>query len=230
MHFALDKMSVICYINNNGGAMKKGFTLAGATHADTPPVHAKVGFTLAEVLITLGIIGVVAAMTLPALNANIRKKTTTARLKTFYSTMKQMLLLAEDNYGSVNDWDTSLPYPEFLERYFLAFLKGSKGSVNNKIYFVNGTSLTIYKGRCMDLIFDSNSDTSPNKEGYDRFRFLICDRSISEWCPDEGFCAYRNNNTKDNRDILLSQCRTNPAFCSGLLEHDHWEFLPDYPW
>lgn len=102
--------------------------------------------------------------------------------------------------------------------------------INNKIYFVNGTSLTIAKGRCMDLIFDSNSDTPPNKEGYDRFRFLICDRSISEWCPDEGFCAYRYNNTKDNRDRLLSQCRTNPAFCSGLLEHDHWEFLPDYPW
>ena len=39
-----------------GGIMKKSF-----------------GFTLAEVLITLGIIGVVAAMSIPALNAKIQK-------------------------------------------------------------------------------------------------------------------------------------------------------------
>ncbi len=34
----------------------------------------KNGFTLAEVLITLGIIGIVAAMTMPALIANYQKK------------------------------------------------------------------------------------------------------------------------------------------------------------
>ena len=34
----------------------------------------KKGFTLAEVLITLGIIGVVAALTIPGLIANHRKK------------------------------------------------------------------------------------------------------------------------------------------------------------
>ena len=34
----------------------------------------KTGFTLAEVLITLGIIGVVAAMTLPAVITNVQKK------------------------------------------------------------------------------------------------------------------------------------------------------------
>ena len=39
------------------------------------------GFTLAEVLITLGIIGVVAAMTMPILYTNIQKKTTVAKLQ-----------------------------------------------------------------------------------------------------------------------------------------------------
>ena len=52
----------------------KGFTLAeGATHVVSLPTKAK-GFTLAEVLITLGIIGVVAALTIPTLMTNYKKK------------------------------------------------------------------------------------------------------------------------------------------------------------
>lgn len=46
----------------------------GATHVDILPIISKVGFTLAEVLITLGIIGVVAAMTIPSLYNSMQKK------------------------------------------------------------------------------------------------------------------------------------------------------------
>lgn len=42
---------------------------------------ARLGFTLAEVLITLGIIGVVAALTLPALIQNYQKKATATSVK-----------------------------------------------------------------------------------------------------------------------------------------------------
>ena len=45
----------------------------------------KRAFTLAEVLITLGIIGVVAALTLPSLISNYQKKVTAAKLKQTYS-------------------------------------------------------------------------------------------------------------------------------------------------
>ena len=41
-------------------------------------------FTLAEVLITLGIIGVVAAMTIPTLIANTRSNNTEVSLKSHY--------------------------------------------------------------------------------------------------------------------------------------------------
>lgn len=43
----------------------------------------KIAFTLAEVLITLGIIGVVAAMTMPVLIQNQREKVVVTQLKKF---------------------------------------------------------------------------------------------------------------------------------------------------
>ena len=42
------------------------------------------GFTLAEVLMTLGIIGVVAAMTMPSLIANHQEKVTVTKVKKVY--------------------------------------------------------------------------------------------------------------------------------------------------
>ena len=60
----------------------------------------KAAFTLAEVLITLGIIGVVAAMTLPTLIANYQKQVTLAKLKKAYSVLSQVL---ERNYYDHGD-------------------------------------------------------------------------------------------------------------------------------
>lgn len=62
--------------------MKKAFTLAeGATHVVNWDNSRKIAFTLAEVLITLGIIGVVAAMTLPSLITNYQEKQRVSQLK-----------------------------------------------------------------------------------------------------------------------------------------------------
>ncbi len=59
--------------------------------------YKKVAFTLAEVLITLGIIGVVAAMTIPTLQAKIQEKRYTTQYKKIFSELNQaMLLLQED--------------------------------------------------------------------------------------------------------------------------------------
>ena len=65
------------------------------------------GFTLAEVLITLGIIGIVASMTLPALIADHREKETVARLKKAYSTISNAYILILEEYGSPNGWTIS---------------------------------------------------------------------------------------------------------------------------
>ena len=68
--------------------MKNGFTLAeGVTYLVMPNNQRKVAFTLAEVLITLGIIGVVAAMTMPSLIQNYQKQEMAAKVKKVYSVL-----------------------------------------------------------------------------------------------------------------------------------------------
>lgn len=49
--------------------------------------QSKFGFTLAEVLITLGVIGIVAALTLPSVIGNYKEKETITKLKKVYATL-----------------------------------------------------------------------------------------------------------------------------------------------
>lgn len=65
------------------------------------------GFTLAEVLITLGIIGVVAAMTLPTLVQKNNEKSTIVKLKKVYSIMSNAHLRAVNDYGNIENWGLS---------------------------------------------------------------------------------------------------------------------------
>ena len=64
----------------------------------------KNGFTLAEVLITLGVIGIVAALTMPSLIANYQKQVTISKLKKIYSILGQQILLANSQGTPANQY------------------------------------------------------------------------------------------------------------------------------
>ena len=59
----------------------------------------KCAFTLAEVLITLGIIGVVAAMTIPTLMANVKAHQYSAKFKKTVSTLSNAAKMSQAQYG-----------------------------------------------------------------------------------------------------------------------------------
>lgn len=65
----------------------------------------KKGFTLAEVLITLGIIGIVAALTIPGLMYNHKKQVVESRLKKFYTTFTQAVIMSEKDNGEKEYWE-----------------------------------------------------------------------------------------------------------------------------
>lgn len=71
-------------------------------------------FTLAEVLITLGIIGVVAAMTLPALINNYQERVTVTKVKKFYSLINQAMALIVQENGEL---DTLGFYEDYEDHY-----------------------------------------------------------------------------------------------------------------
>lgn len=199
----------------------------------------KQAFTLAEVLITLGIIGIVAAMTVPTLIANIQRKNYTTKLKKFYSTMNQAVISAEDEFGAISDWDFKIPPNKFVETYFGPYLKfsilNSNNNENNQsadIIFSDGSTLKIYRGNCMDLYLDLNGDKKPNKFGYDKFAFLACDKNYAKaHCGEEvSFCTYGFENIRLSRAKSLEICKTLPVTCSTLLKFDNWEFNKDYPY
>ena len=64
----------------------------------------KAAFTLAEVLITLGIIGVVAAMTLPTLILSQQEKEKVVRLKKAYSVLNSAIQRAITEDGPISSW------------------------------------------------------------------------------------------------------------------------------
>lgn len=96
------------------------------------------GFTLAEVLITLGIIGIVSAMTLPALINKYKVKIVETRLAETYSMVFQALKRAEVDYGDSKYWmsDKAGPYGDnndlnnvmdtFFNTYLVPYLEDAK--------------------------------------------------------------------------------------------------------
>ena len=120
---------------------KAAFTLAeGATHIDMSDNFRRVAFTLAEVLITIGIIGIVAAMTIPTLIVNYQKREFASRLSQTFSVLSNAVKMAQVEYGDIATWgyqkyygttvapngDKSQYVKEYAEKYFLPYLRVSK--------------------------------------------------------------------------------------------------------
>ena len=175
----------------------------GATHVAHWNNSRKIAFTLAEVLITLGIIGVVAALTIPTLMANHRKQVVETRLAKFYSTMNQAIKMAEVDYGDVRQWDeleggfnededgnpTTSKALAWFEKYLKPYLKYTKYEVDKNlegkvsVYFPDGSlalisssSIIFYpKARDYELLEqeDESSDRNRNVSGKNILLFCL---------------------------------------------------------
>ena len=69
----------------------------------------KFAFTLAETLVVMGIIGVVAALTIPNLNQSTGDREKVAKVKKIYSNLEDAFGRAQAVYGSIDEWFINLP-------------------------------------------------------------------------------------------------------------------------
>ena len=202
----------------------------------------KLAFTLAEVLITLGIIGIVAALSFPTIIANSKKSEISARLKKFNTIMSQCVLLSEQDNGPAEEWSSPRGYDTFdLDSFFKTYvapyikyssteLKTENGSKRYYVYLLDGGYFYFAKGNCVDIIYDVNGKKKPNAHGRDIFRFLLCGDKSPEWCDGRHYCPMNRTSDK-TREQKIQACIKGDrgSGCTGLLEYDGWEFKKDYP-
>ena len=235
-------------------------------------------FTLAEVLITLGIIGVVAAMTLPSVLNKIQKSDTSARLKKFYSAINQAVNRSIVDNGEPVYWTETLAYhnPEALydwfDKYIMKYMvvikncrDGKSACVGDYAYcntpnecsssgaiasssvlyiFGDGSMITAITGGGVDhetgmgtslalhVRFDTNGYKKPNTFGMDIFSFKMNINKDFYYitCDTHKNLTGGGVSLSDDREELVSACKTDPQTCACLLMYDGWEFKKDYPW
>lgn len=195
-------------------------------------------FTLSEVLITMTIIGIVAAMTIPTLNYQRIKREYSTKIKNFYSKVDNAILDMEQEQGSFKDMKKPVSGQGF--NWYMKYLDphiGHQYVKGQHIYFRDGSAIvTLSTGDCLDLVYDVNADKKPNKEGYDRYRFLFCFLPATRqyWFGNKniywGSYGGTYATSGSPRASALAACKAGGHFCTRLLQYDNWEFKSDYPY
>ena len=155
----------------------------------------KNGFTLAEVLITLGVIGVVAALTLPSVISNYKEREYIVKLQKAYSTITQAFTAAIADYGTVDNWcerpinrtECSKKMSEIVQKYLnvVRICNTYDGKCFSKEYNNAWWGFDDYKGI---LVNDGIAFTLNAQPG---------DNYLNNWCKttvtDFSASAYYNN-------------------------------------
>jgi prepilin-type N-terminal cleavage/methylation domain-containing protein len=190
----------------------------------------KKAFTLAEVLITLGIIGVVMALVMPNLITKYDKYVTVQKLKKNYATMHSAIKASINDNGELDYWDYSLPTEDFAKKYILPYFKGAKqitsgysiSTMTNTIWITGGqrtyylladgtimsvTNTTASNYNATTISIDLNGYKKPNRLGKDIFVYAIT-QSPNKVFDFSGSRLSYNSEITQSREILTRTSAT----------------------
>lgn len=203
---------------------------------------------------TLGIIGVISAMTLPVLISNYKKNIVETRLKRVYSVLSNAMLFAVKDNGASKDWSNSSS-KEFTEKYLLPYLPGStivseSMLADMYVYSSDGTQITLNGGyssglklKTGELIRVVNGFNTASSSGLVQIGFILSqNKSDIYYFGKEYFTYYYDINKdtlmlyngyscKSNKDTLIQRCGAygHDSACVALIVCNGWKVPKDYP-
>ncbi len=204
----------------------------------------------------MGIIGIVAAMTLPSLIAKHRKNVAEAKLKKFYTTINQAIEKSEIDNGDKRFWTVtngSYSSQEFFDKYLKDYIQYSKTKNFLKFTFVylnDGTAFYFVIGENWkdtnsgDFIFcldaktcgeqcNGNGTTTNGKDTFS-FRYFPndCDSIHENLCNKGIEPYYKWEGFEQTYDNLKNACYNNnkQQYCTALIQLNNWKIPNDYPW
>lgn len=83
----------------------------------------KKAFTLAEILITMSILGVVAFLTIPTLGSEVNEKETISKVKKMFNTLSTAIMQASVENGDIIKWDYSETQSSDSAKEFASYIK-----------------------------------------------------------------------------------------------------------
>lgn len=188
----------------------------------------KLGFTLAEVLITLGIIGVVAALTLPTLITKHKNQVYVNKLKKMVSTLENGVrqAAAEESvevtqsslFGVLQFYCTDMACLSkrynIINKYFK--IVGKDEILHNNIQqgaikFMDGGAIE-YTCNGYDLLIDINGDEKPNQYGKDIFRVIFDQNGMlhdTDDCSHPTYYMVGDNSTYSFVATSCGLCKNN---------------------
>ena len=212
----------------------------------------KAAFTLAEVLITLAIIGVVAAMTIPTLISNYKKQIVGTRLLKFYSAYNQALSLSQIDNGRMETWDWYYPYipQEEMKTWYDTYIKPyvrTVKSVEAKIgtsrrivdYLPDGSAVIIGYESWMFFPFASDLEFETQEYQSEEITYPKGEDSGTKWFTfslrnnGKGVRPYGDGNDveKLKNDSSLG-CNSSvigeKPYCAALIKANGWKIPDDY--
>ncbi len=200
-------------------------------------------------MVTLGIIGVVSAMTVPTLMQNYQKRSYVVQLHKVYNELSQALTQFQTDKNALNLREAGLnsqaAIDSFIKSYFKIIqecdtmdecfaseYKKMNGSVlggydraQKSVVLTSGASMrllyTASGNRVIQIGVDINGQKGPNVQGRDLFWLYVYNNSLIDDTSDDAPL------TKDEREALFqSECQSSGGGgggCFGKILNDNWE-------
>lgn len=203
-------------------------------------------FTLAEVLITLGIIGVVAAMTIPSLITKHHRRVAETKLAKFYSIMNQAIRMsfaengdtsydpnAEDKGVELKNWLDKNIFPYLKSDYFGDVIISDAGTQYYKVTLTDGSGFVSYMFQNGDVVYFfyclNAGDKSCIKESYDGKNTFLFQYTLENQIFEPYNSSYYDS-VENAKKSCYKTTDEKRHTCATLIFKNGWKIPNDYPW